>query len=69
MVHGLNGYRGLADAIILQAVDDYRKAAHGKARGLQKEIELFFRSGWFLVLSDVDPEKIIQRLKKEAENK
>ena len=69
MVHGLNGYRGLADAIILQAVDDYRKALRGKNKERKCEIESFFRSKWFTVLSEANPETIIYKLKREAEIK
>ena len=49
----MNPYEELANAIILQAVKDYRLT--DDERELQ-EIERFFRSGWFGVLSKVDPE-------------
>ena len=56
----MNPYEELASAIILQAVKDYE-------RELQ-EIERFFRSGWFGVLSKVDPEFLIKELRKEKRN-
>ena len=61
----MNPYEELANAIILQAVKDYRLA--DDERELQ-EIERFFRSGWFGVLSKVDPEFLIKELRKEKQN-
>ena len=57
-------YENLANAIILQAVKDYRLT--DDERELQ-EIERFFRSGWFGVLSKVDPEYLIKKLRKEKQ--
>lgn len=61
----MNPYEELANAIILQAVKDYRLT--DDERELQ-EIERFFRSGWFGVLSKVDPELLIKELRKEKRN-
>jgi len=61
----LNLYEELANAIILQAVKDYRLSDDEREL---KEIERFFRSGWFGVLSKVDPEFLIQSLQKEKQN-
>lgn len=61
----MNPYEELANAIILQAVKDYRLT--DDERELQ-EIERFFRSGWFGVLSKVDPEFFIKELRKEKRN-
>ena len=58
----MNPYENLAQAIILQAVKDYRLT--DDEQELQ-EIERFFRSGWFGVLSKVDPEYLIKKLLKE----
>ena len=57
-------YENLANAIILQAVKDYRLT--DDEQELQ-EIERFFRSGWFGVLSKVDPEYLIKKLRKEKQ--
>ena len=59
----MNPYENLANAIVLQAVkyrltDDEAELA---------EIERFFRSDWFGVLTDVDPEYLIRRLRKEKD--
>ena len=58
----MNPYENLANAIILQAAKDYRLT--DDEQQLQ-EIERFFRSGWFGVLSKVDPESLIKELRKE----
>lgn len=67
-------YERLANAIILQAVSDYRVAlkkikAHPKNREAISEaleIEKFFRSGWYSILTDVDGEYLIRRLQDET---
>jgi hypothetical protein len=66
-------YERLANAIVLQAVSDYRVAlkkikAHPKNREAIREaleIEKFFRSGWYSILTDVDGEYLIRRLQDE----
>ena len=61
----MDPYENLANAIILQAVKDYR--LQDDEQGLA-EIERFFRSGWFGVMSKVDPEYLIRQLRKEKQN-
>ena len=66
-------YERLANAIVLQAVADYRTAlkkikAHPKNRQAMDEaleIERFFRSGWYSQLTSVDGEYLIKRLQDE----
>ena len=58
----MNPYEELANAIVLQAVKDYRLTDDEAELA---EIERFFRSGWFGVLSKVDPEYLIRKLRKE----
>ena len=55
-------YEEFANAIVLQAVKDYR--LHDDEQELAN-IERFFRSGWFSVLTNVDPEILIAKLRKE----
>ncbi len=66
-------YRILADAIILQAVNDYRKA---RKKLLEKDkdvealrdyldVEMFFRSSWFQVLTFIDGDYILRKLHEE----
>lgn len=67
-------YTRLANAIILQAVKDYRDANKKISRGkVNKDAEIqknevlgFFRSGWFGALTELDPEMLIKRLDKEV---
>ena len=66
-------YERLANAIILQAVSDYRIALKKvKANARNKDavdealqIEKFFRSGWYGVLTSVDGDYLIKRLQEE----
>ena len=55
-------YENLANAIILQAVKDYR--LHDDEQELAS-IERFFRSGWFSTLTSINPEMLISKLRKE----
>ena len=58
----MNPYEELANAIVLQAVKDYR--LHDDEQELVS-IERFFRSGWFNTLTSIDPEMLIAKLRKE----
>ncbi|MGE5495380.1 MAG: hypothetical protein ACM3S4_08795 [Burkholderiales bacterium] len=70
----IDNYNNLANAIILQAVKDYRKALrtlsmnpnNRSAQYERSRIEQFFRSGWFGVLTSIDPEMLITKLKTEV---
>ena len=55
-------YEKLANAIILQAVRDYRNCCSYQMRC---SIERFFRSDWFMVLTNLDGEKLIKKLQEE----
>lgn len=55
-------YEKLARAIIVQAVRDYRNSCSYQTRC---SIERFFRSEWFMVLTNLDGEMLIKRLRKE----
>ena len=52
----------LANAIILQAVKDYRHAYSPQTRA---EIKRFFRSEWFRALTRLDGEMLITKLENE----
>jgi len=66
-------YETLANAIILQAVEDYREALrvlslnpnNNDAVSEVRSIERFFRSGYFGILTKLDPETLIARLNEE----
>ena len=63
-------YERLANAIILQAVTDYRAALKQIRRNPKNQeaideamrVESFFRSGWYSQLTAVDGEYLIRRL-------
>ena len=59
-------YEKLAEAIIVRAIIDYRKS---KDEEVKKSIERFFRSEWFYVLTNLDGEMLIKRLKREEGKK
>lgn len=62
----MDGYEKLAEAIILQAVKDYRKALKHDERGRKREIERFFRSEYFTVLTNISGEMLIRKLRAEV---
>lgn len=57
------GYRMLAEAIVIQAVRDYRVA---RSNGAKSHIVRFFKSKWFTMLSDLDGELLLKKLKTEG---
>ena len=69
----MSPYEELANAIILRAVEDYRRAlrklrrCEGDINALLTvhEVEQFFRSEWFAVLCNLDGEILIGWLKGE----
>ena len=68
-----NPYEKLANAIVLQAVSDYRAALKKvKKNPINRDvinealqIEKFFRSEWYQTLTSLDGEYLIERLRKE----
>ena len=59
-------YQELANAIVLQAVKDYRMTEDQQDLD---SLERFFRSEWFAVLTTLDPDFLIQQLQKEKATK
>ncbi|MBR3538958.1 MAG: hypothetical protein IKN79_07790 [Eubacterium sp.] len=67
-------YENLANAIILLAVKDYRKAMRTlrrrpdciSARMQRDEVERFFLSDWFAKLTTLDGENLMNRLREEV---
>ena len=68
-----NPYEELAQAIILLAVNDYRRNNKRMAlcpidqklqRG-RKELEKFFLSSWFAILTDLDGQQLLHQLQAE----
>ena len=61
----MDPYQALANAIIEQAVKDYRMTEDPDELA---ELEIFFRSSWYGVLTSLDPELLISRLRKEKKS-
>ena len=72
----MNPYKELANAIVEQAVDDYRRALRGmtcygsytSSEKMVEDCENFFRSDYFHLLTDTDPELLITKLQEEYKN-
>lgn len=70
----ITNYESLANAVILQAVKDYRMAlkclqANPRNRTAiadKDDVERFFRSQWFSVLTSIDGETLIRSLNEEV---
>ena len=76
-------YNKLANEIILRAVDDYRRSLKRLNSLLKKpevnscliaktereidEIEEFFRSEWYGIMTDISGEDVIRKIRKEVE--
>lgn len=63
-----DGIYNLTNAIVLQACKDYRTALKWDDRATIREIERFFRSEWYKMLTTIDGEFLIDKLKKEYKN-
>lgn len=71
----VDGYELLANAIIVQATKDYRSAYRRKlkfphdrsAQGAMERIERFFRSGWYEMLTSLDGDMILQKVREMEE--
>ena len=70
----MDAFEKLANAIILQAVKDYRFALKRLAKHpsndfalyTKREVECFFHSGLFNVLTSLNPDMLIQQLQEEV---
>lgn len=60
------GYKLLSAAIIERALLDYRTALTEKDEVKIRECERFLRSQWFDLLSDLDGEKLIAMVRRNA---
>ena len=58
--------QNLADAIVLQAAQDYANALLNDDADIIKDCEKFFRSKWCLWLSKCDGNRIISQMKKSS---
>ncbi len=58
-------FDNLKNAIILQAVRDYRGALELGDGQMKMDCERFFRSRWYSALTNVDGEYLLRRLQSE----
>lgn len=71
---GKDPYETLGNAVVIQAVRDYREAvvklSHGKenhmAEATKNECERFFQSGYFNVFTELDGIALLSQLEKEV---
>lgn len=70
----MSPYEALGNAVVLQALKDYRDAvktlSHGKkntiAESTKNECERFFRSSYFNVFTELEGKVLLSQLEKEA---
>ena len=73
-VGNLGPYEALGNAVVLQAVKDYRDAVHKLTRGkkntiaesMKQECERFFQSPYFNVFTQLDGKALLSQLEKEV---
>ena len=71
----MDQFEGLANAIIIQAAADYRLALKQLRQNplfqpairISYEVERFFRSDWFSILTRINGIELLARLKTEVE--
>ena len=69
-----DGCRILIEAVILLAVSDYRRALRRLCRnsrdvyaaGTIRALERFFRGDYFALMTGLDPQALIERLRREV---
>lgn len=73
-VRNLSPYEALGNAVVLQAVKDYREAVHKLSRGkkntiaesTKQECERFFQSPYFNVFTQLDGKALLSQLEREG---
>ena len=72
--YGCDPYENLANAIVAQAAQDYLSALkrlkknprNRTAMDEAMQMEKFFHSGWYEILTDVDPDYLIRKLREKV---
>ena len=72
----IDPYEALANAIVLQAVKDYRSTLKACARNpsnrsakfRKEQLERFFLSEWYRLLTHIDGEMLIEKLNQEVKS-
>lgn len=73
--HSLDPYEALGNAVVLQAVKDYRDAVKKLSRGrknnaaedTKRECERFFQSSYFNVFTALDGKALLSQLEREVQ--
>lgn len=68
----MNPYEDLANAVIIQAAKDYNEALKALKKNskckpaliMKRDCECFFRSAWFTVLTNLNGDVFMERLKR-----
>jgi hypothetical protein len=71
----MSPYQAIANAVVEQAVKDYRQALKAvslnsrnrEAKAIVSECEAFFRSDWYGVLTGLDGEMLMAKIREETE--
>ena len=68
------GVRRLAEAVVLSAAGDYARLVRcpyrsGAILREKRELEAFFASGWFRLISGLNGEDILLRIRKEVQRR
>lgn len=71
----MSPYQAIANAVVEQAAKDYRQALKAvslnsrnrEAKAIVSECEAFFRSDWYGVLTGLDGEALMAKIREEAE--
>ena len=72
--YGSDPYQNLANAIVAQAAQDYLSALKRLKKNPRNrtamddamQLEKFFHSGWYEILTDVDPDYLIRKLREKV---
>lgn len=62
------GYEALANAIIVQACKDYRKAIRHFDIYTMGQLRYFFHSQWFQLLTSIDGDRLIKDIERSELN-
>lgn len=66
LLMGTDPYEDLANAVVFQAVKDYRQALRRKGHNpLRQELECFFSSPWYNQLTLLDGSMLMNKLQEE----
>ena len=63
------GYEKLANAIVIQAYYDYKKALKRKNKCEKESIERFFYSEFYMLLTSINPNYLMNNAKREVRRK